>query len=58
MGTWHVNGIRLYCQERGNGAPILCIHGAGGTALAWANAVDKLRVSARLVGESRAAMTA
>jgi pimeloyl-ACP methyl ester carboxylesterase len=25
MGMRHLNGIRLYCQERGNGAPILCI---------------------------------
>ena len=41
MGTWHVNGIRLYCQERAM-APILCMHGGRGTALAWADAVDKL----------------
>ena len=38
----HVNGVRLYCEEHGSGAPILCIHGAGGTALAWADAIDKL----------------
>ena len=53
MGTWHVNGIRLYCQERGNGAPILCIHGAGGTALAWADAVDKLARLGRVIAYDR-----
>ena len=53
MGTWHVNGIRLYCQERGNGAPILCIHGAGGTALAWADAVDTLVRLGRVIAYRR-----
>ncbi len=24
-----VNGVRLHYEERGEGAPILCIHGAG-----------------------------
>jgi esterase len=42
MGTRHVNGIRLYCEEHGSGAPIPCIHAAGGTALAWAGAIDEL----------------
>src|SRR5688572_18618274 len=53
MDTRHVNGIRLYCRERGNGAPILCIHGAGGTALAWADAVDKLARLGRVIAYDR-----
>ena len=52
-GTWHVNGVRLYCEEHGSGAPILCIHGAGGTALAWADAVDKLARLGRVIAYDR-----
>lgn len=37
-----VNGVRLHYEEHGSGDPILCIHGAGSTALVWADAVDKL----------------
>ncbi len=42
MPTAHVNGIRLYYEEHGSGAPILCIHGGGSTALMWADAVEEL----------------
>jgi esterase len=48
-----VNGIRLYCEEHGSGGPILCIHGAGGTALAWAEAVDKLARLGRVIAYDR-----
>jgi esterase len=48
-----VNGIRLYCEEHGSGAPILCIHGAGGTALAWAGAVDELARLGRVIAYDR-----
>jgi esterase len=48
-----VNGIRLYCEEHGSGAPILCIHGAGGTALAWADAIDKLAGLGRVIAYDR-----
>ncbi|MGH2742406.1 MAG: alpha/beta fold hydrolase [Thermoleophilaceae bacterium] len=48
-----VNGIRLYCEEHGSGAPILCIHGAGGTALAWADAVDQLARIGRVIAYDR-----
>jgi len=48
-----VNGVRLYYEEHGSGAPILCIHGAGGTALAWADAVDKLARLGRVIAYDR-----
>jgi len=48
-----VNGIRLYCEEHGSGDPILCIHGAGGTALGWADAVDKLARLGRVIAYDR-----
>ena len=63
MGTWHVNGIPALLPGASNGAPILCIHGAGGTALAWAGArelppkaavwVDVLADRLRQVAERR-----
>ena len=39
-------GVHLYYEEHGEGAPILCIHGGGSTALAWAGAVEQLAGSA------------
>jgi pimeloyl-ACP methyl ester carboxylesterase len=48
-----VNGIRLYCEEHGSGAPILCIHGAGGTALTWARAIEKLAGHGRVIAYDR-----
>jgi esterase len=48
-----VNGVGLYYEEHGSGAPILCIHGAGGTALAWADAVDKLARLGRVIAYDR-----
>jgi pimeloyl-ACP methyl ester carboxylesterase len=48
-----VNGVRLYHEEHGSGAPILCVHGAGGTALGWAGAVDKLARLGRVIAYDR-----
>jgi esterase len=48
-----VNAVRLYYEEHGSGAPILCIHGAGGTALAWADAVQKLARAGRVISYDR-----
>lgn len=42
MSEQVVNGVRLYYEEHGSGAPILCIHGAGSTAPVWADAAEKL----------------
>jgi esterase len=53
MATQTVNGVRLYYEERAGGAPILCIHGAGGTALAWAGAVDRLARLGRVIAYDR-----
>jgi pimeloyl-ACP methyl ester carboxylesterase len=53
MAEQAINGIRLYYDERGEGAPIVCIHGAGGTALAWADAVDKLARVGRVIAYDR-----
>jgi hypothetical protein len=37
-----VNGVRLYHEERGTGAAMALIHGCGGSALAFVDAVEKL----------------
>jgi esterase len=52
-----VNGIRLYYEERGEGAPILCIHGGGSTALMWADAVDELARLGRVIAYDRRGCT-
>jgi pimeloyl-ACP methyl ester carboxylesterase len=49
----HVNGVRLYYEEHGTGAPILCIHGAGSSALVWADAVEKLAGVGRVIAYDR-----
>jgi esterase len=48
-----VNAVRLYYEEHGSGAPILCIHGAGSTALAWAEAVQELARAGRVISYDR-----
>jgi len=35
-------GVRLHCEEHGDGAPILCVHGAGSSAVLWGDAVARL----------------
>jgi esterase len=49
----HVNGVRLCYDERGSGAPILCIHGAGTSAQLWADAVEKLAQLGRAIAYDR-----
>lgn len=49
----HVNGVRLEYDERGEGAPILCIHGAGTSAELWADAVEKLARLGRAIAYDR-----
>lgn len=48
-----VNGVRLYYEERGSGAPILGIHGAGSSALFWEEAADGLADLGRVVTYDR-----
>jgi esterase len=48
-----INGVRLYYEEHGTGIPILCIHGAGSTSLAWAEPVEKLARLGRVIAYDR-----
>jgi non-heme chloroperoxidase len=45
----HVNGVRLYYEERGAGAPIACIHGGGSSAVMWGEAVQELARLSRVI---------
>ena len=45
--------VRLHYEERGEGAPILCIHGAGSSALVWADAAEKLAGIGRVIAYDR-----
>jgi esterase len=51
--TLALTGVGLYVEERGSGAPIVCIHGAGGTTLAWTRAIDKLSRLGRVIAYDR-----
>ncbi|MGH2967653.1 MAG: alpha/beta fold hydrolase [Solirubrobacteraceae bacterium] len=56
-GTRTVNGVRLYYEERGSGAPILCVHGAGSSALLWAPAILELARFGRVIAYDRRGYT-
>jgi pimeloyl-ACP methyl ester carboxylesterase len=56
-GTRMVNGVRLYYEEHGTGAPILCIHGAGSSALVWSDAVRELARFGRVISYDRRGCT-
>jgi esterase len=47
------NGIRLYYEEQGQGAPILCIHALGSSAVMWGEAVEKLAALGRTITYDR-----
>jgi esterase len=53
----HVNGIRLYYEERGEGAPIACIHGGGSSAVLWGEAVEELARLGRVIAYDRRGCT-
>ena len=53
MPDAHVNGIRLYYEEHGQGAPIICIHGGGSSAAMWADAVEELARVGRVISYDR-----
>ena len=57
MPEAHVNGIRLYYEEHGEGAPIACIHGGGSSALMWADAVEELVRLGRVIAYDRRGCT-
>jgi esterase len=52
-----INGVRLYVEEHGNGAPILCVHGAGSSALAWTDALPPLARLGRVIAYDRRGCT-
>lgn len=51
------NGIRIYYEEHGEGAPILCIHGGGSTALMWSDAFEELGRLGRVIAYDRRGCT-
>jgi esterase len=53
----HVNGVGLYYDEHGQGAPILCIHGAGSSALMWGDAIEDLARLGRVISYDRRGCT-
>ncbi len=57
MPAAEVNGIRLYYEEHGEGAPIACIHAGGSTALMWADAVEELARLGRVIAYDRRGCT-
>jgi esterase len=56
-GTVRVNGVRLYYEEHGEGPPILCVHGAGNSALLWGAAVPELARLGRVIVYDRRGCT-
>jgi esterase len=52
-----INGVRLYYEEHGIGAPILCIHGCSSSALVWGDAVQRLARLGRVLAYDRRGCT-
>lgn len=48
-----LNGVRIHHTERGEGAPILCIHGTSGSAVVWSDAVERLADRGRVIAYDR-----
>ena len=51
--TVRINGVSLYVEERGEGAPIMCIHGSGSSVALWSPAMDVLSTYGRVIGYDR-----
>lgn len=49
MPFLEINGVRLYYEDHGSGKAILCIHGAGSSAMVWRSAVDPLAGLGRVI---------
>jgi pimeloyl-ACP methyl ester carboxylesterase len=43
----------LYCEERGQGVPILLVHPAGSTASTWGSVIDELASIGRVIAYDR-----
>lgn len=52
-GFKHVNGVRLYYEERGHGQPILLIHGTSSSALVWEGAAALYAERGRAISYDR-----
>jgi pimeloyl-ACP methyl ester carboxylesterase len=52
-----VNGVNLYYEEHGTGAPILLIHGTSSSALVWGSAVEPLARLGRVIVYDRRGCT-
>jgi pimeloyl-ACP methyl ester carboxylesterase len=57
MAELQVNGVRLYYEAHGQGPPILCIHGTGGSALMWGPAIPELARLGRVIAYDRRGCT-
>jgi esterase len=57
MPELQVNGVRLYYEAHGSGPPILCVHGAGSSALLWDAAVPRLARLGRVIAYDRRGCT-
>jgi esterase len=53
MPGLRVNGVRLHYEEHGDGQPILLVHGCGGSALGFADAVGALARIGRVIAYDR-----
>jgi pimeloyl-ACP methyl ester carboxylesterase len=53
MSARDVAGIRLFHEEHGSGAPILCIHGTGSSAVVWGDAIERLARRGRVIAYDR-----
>ena len=53
MGSVRSDGCDLYCEEAGEGVPILLIHPAGATASTWGSAVEQLARGGRVITYDR-----
>lgn len=53
MAEFRVGGVRLFVEERGEGAPILLIHGTASSALGWGPAIERLAELGRVIAYDR-----
>lgn len=53
MAELRVGGVRLFVDERGEGAPILLIHGTASSALGWGPAIERLADLGRVIAYDR-----
>jgi esterase len=53
MPKLRVNGVSIHYEERGEGQPILCIHGTGSSAALWERAMGELALRGRAIAYDR-----